>query len=340
MEVQVDKPICNEQREWGGLYSNTHRFNKYLSPETTVHPAKMSMKLVEKILLHIESLHLIHKGDMIVDFMCGTARTGVVAELHGYAFTGIELESHFIELIEKNREVLKSVLQRDPAWTIIHGDARHLSDLIQSNGVGIVSPPYAMGQGLGHECKQGKLHEEKRLFTRYGNNEAQIGNLNYVGITSLPYSDQQKYIEGHQEAILQRVKDGKLTDNRQKDKMFYSQNMDNIGNAAPQTYTSAMLKVYQEAYKAGISPLVIVTKNPTKNYALRRLDLDTAQLLRTAGYTIIDYHQAVLFNEQKQKTLVGEEHVEYKGQISFFKRLSIQKGNVAADHEDIIIGAI
>ena len=36
-------------------------------------------------------------------------------------------------------------------------------------------------------------------------------------------------------------------------------------------------------------------------------------------------------------TLKGGIRKEVKGRLSFFKRLSVSKGNVAADYEDIII---
>jgi len=52
----------------------------------------------------------------------------------------------------------------------------------------------------------------------------------------------------------------------------------------------------------------------------------------------VDYHRAMLFSEHKQQTLTGETKSEYKGRLSFFKRLSLQKGNVASAFEDIIIG--
>ena len=38
-----------------------------------------------------------------------------------------------------------------------------------------------------------------------------------------------------------------------------------------------------------------------------------------------------------QNTLAGQPRKELKGRVSFFKRLSIQSGNVAANYEDILI---
>jgi len=59
-----------------------------------------------------------------------------------------------------------------------------------------------------------------------------------------------------------------------------------------------------------------------------------------AGYKIVDYHRSVLFKQIKQKTLTGGVKIESKGRLSFFKRLSVKKGNVAAQWEDVIISVI
>lgn len=409
--------MCDiEPLEWHGLYGNDQKFKKYLSPETNAHPAKMSMRLADKIITHLEQLDLLHKGDRIVDFMAGTARTGVIAELHGYAFTGIELESHFISMIEKNKETLKSKILREPKWEIIQGDARHLSELL-NGGVAITSPPYgdtSLHGGdveqrrkrmieagydpktiLGGNARSGEWkgysaivsppysnrladndtrefmdaeHKHKRPNTSYSvivsppystahddkntgilnknrkdlipysymngiatKSAANIGNLKDVGIVSPPY--------GLGEGLGHADTPGKIIDEKSLHRR-YGNSEQQIGNQTNETYLMAMERVYSESYKAGISPLVTVTKNPTKNHKLRRLDLDTAMLLEKVGYKIVDYHQAVLFKTKTQQTLFGEEKTEIKGQVSFFKRLSMQKGNVAADHEDIIFAVI
>jgi len=298
---------CDSDLKWYGMYGNDTKYKAYVSPETNKHPAKMSLKLADTIVKHLERLKLIKQGDRIIDFMAGTARTGIVAELNGYPFIGIELESHFTDLIDLNRQTLKNAIHRDPSWTIIQGDAQKLSELLNQlkDGYGkkisehsgllderiasqgysaIVSPPYGLGIGLGHAGKPDGVREQQPWL--YGSSNAQIGNQ---------------------------------TD---------------------ETYLSAMFKVYSEAFKVGISPMVTVTKNPTKNRQLRRLDIDTALLLEQAGYEIVDYHQAMLFKTQTQITLSGEVKPIIKGQLSFFKRISVQKGNVAADHEDILIAVI
>ena len=175
--------MCDiEPLEWHSLYGNDQKFKKYLSPETNAHPAKMSMRLADKIITHLEQLDLLRNGDRIVDFMAGTARTGVVAELHGYAFTGIELEDHFIRMIEKNRETLKSKILRDPKWEIIQGDARHLSELL-NGGVAITSPPYGDVNVTHIKAGNGKSMGE------YSDKLNERFTSGYSAIVSPPYSN-------------------------------------------------------------------------------------------------------------------------------------------------------
>jgi hypothetical protein len=120
----------------------------------------------------------------------------------------------------------------------------------------------------------------------------------------------------------------------------YGHALGQLGNETGETYESAMLQIYSEAHRAGISPLVTVTKNPTRAGKLVRLDLITADLLRKSGYDIFDYHQAILFksHDESSVNLDGEidEKISHKGRIGFFKQLSLGKGNVAASHEDVL----
>lgn len=211
--------------------------------------------------------------------------------------------------------------------------------------VGVVSPPYSNRLADNDERKymdsEGRF---KRPETAYGGDSQNIGNLKdgVVGVTSPPYEAQSGGI-------------GKASRVHTPDMALVSRHLGgarggmgksegNLGNENGQTYLSAMLQVYGEAFKSGISPLVVITKNPTRKGKLRRLDLDTLKLLEQVGYKIIDYHRAVLFKvkEENQATLDGEKlsKQQIKGRVSFFKRLSLAKGNVAAQWEDILIAVI
>ena len=109
-----------------------------------------------------------------------------------------------------------------------------------------------------------------------------------------------------------------------------------IGQETQQSYLQAMRQVYAEVGKVS-DVIAIVTKNPTRAGQLRRLDLDSIRLLEETGWHILCVHQAQLFTETETTNLFGETQKKIKGRMSFFKRLSYQKGNAVADHEDVII---
>jgi hypothetical protein len=83
---------------------------------------------------------------------------------------------------------------------------------------------------------------------------------------------------------------------------------------------------------------------PRAGGELRRLDKLTARLLRQAGYRVVAWRRAVLFEEETdrherlgQGSLFGDEvprSGKKTGRLSFFRRLSLSKGGVAASHED------
>ena len=162
---------------------------------------------------------------------------------------------------------------------------------------------------------------------------------NIIGITSPPYAGQLTDEVGNQQ--INQVKNRphpytKDKEDRTQIGNFTRNEWGNLNNQQP-SYLSEMMKVYQEAYKSGMSVLCTITKNPTRNKKLRRLDLNTAFLLEKSGWKIIDYHRAILFKTAEQKTLFGETQKVYKGRLSFFKLLSLKRGNVASNFEDIII---
>ena len=253
----------------------------------------------------------------------------------------------------------KAELSKRPAWLNKDGKTRqtierqeegygdnpsNIGNLKYKEMVGVVSPPYQDSEITnwksdvkGSDIKKRKELREEKEWDNYSQNPENIGNLKdtaFVGITSPPYDnrlsdggkDQEKWEQWHKLAIEKRETATK-----------YNSNLENIGNQNNQNYLSEMLKVYKSASE--ICPIICtVTKNPTRAGKLRRLDLDTAKLLELAGYTIVDYHRAILFKTFEQSTLTGETKKEHKGRLSFFKRLSLQKGNQASQWEDIIIG--
>lgn len=174
--------------------------------------------------------------------------------------------------------------------------------------VSIMSPPYSEAQTGGGIAIKG--YEGKFYFDQ--------GNPDRVGDRCGYKKDLQGVSEGQI---------GNLSDS-------------NKGIEHSGSYLSAMLEVYQQARLCGISPLVVVVKNPTRSGKLRRLDLDTVHLLQLSGYEIFDYHRAILFESHKQETLEGDTKNVHKGRISFFKRLSLEKGTTVATWEDVLFARI
>lgn len=593
--------------EWRGCYGSGAKYNRYIIPESVKHPAKMSWELLERIFKHLESMNLLTPDSIVIDFMAGTGRTGMMAALRRYRTISVELEPHFIEMIAGydcdgksisdfrtepcvcksdtlhkphkittglfevecsgnprivpvcrcggkihhrkhhipgNRELLAQVTGRKVKWDVIQGDARELSKLFseselertwfglgsgfssgslspqdKSEFVGVISPPYfsqvayqdkefiiSIAEDKSQRYRDGRLkghfatpeairrYAEKimenysmdprnignlpdvplagiisppyqdtampsgcpahirklaregdwdkaielerkveaenvkkgnkyavstdetirkkiemaleREMGNYSENPDNIGNLKdipLVGIMSPPYSEAQqgggiaingyrgihmhemgknqpdkvgqrcgymKEVHGNDPANIGNlpdkqlvgitsppyeaqsggstpspsgVLDDKLLERHSSQRLSakgYGESFENIGNQQGESYLTAMFKVYQQAYLCGISPLVVVTKNPTRNGALRRLDLDTIFLLQKSGYEIFDYHRSILFETHTQNTLDGDSKDVHKGRISFFKRLSLEKGNTVAQWEDIIFARI
>lgn len=415
---------CEDNLYWCGCYASDKTFKKFIHSDTYSHPAKASMILMDKIFKHLKKLKLLKEGDVICDFMAGSGRTNIMASLHGFDSIAIELEPHFIKMINQNKELLEKKTGRKANWEIIQGDSRKMVELLKDkkNLIGITSPPYQnialqsesnadeRRKILSKLMKEGKKVSKRSLswinnpqqkpiyqigkYKRYNiDNPSNIGNLpnkKIVGITSPPYEETfnnptwtKEFIEnwekkhGKRNIMWKELEARYNPDNPNNignlsDKKLigitsppYEQNTiqggsrnpkfqqlssystldvtksklsktGNIGDNNSESYLSAMFQVYQQASQL-IPIIVTITKNPTRKGKLKRLDLDTAKLLMACGYEIIDYHRALLFEEKSQATLSGNIKKIQKGRLSFFKRLSIQKGNVASNFEDIII---
>jgi len=227
--------------------------------------------------------------------------------------------------------------------------------------VGIVSPPYADMVNKSGGKKILDYHGlgiSTKTLREHSKDPQNIGNLSdIVGIVSPPFENSEGSIptskfKNIDEFVLEKSKRSRenkksnyaspeaIKREMEKTPRGYEASKDNIGNQQGETYLDAMFRVYKEAYNVGISPLVIVTKNPTRAGKLRRLDIDTANLLMAVGYEIIDYHRAVLFKEEKYRTLDGKIIKHPKGRVGFFKRLAYQKGSEIARWEDIFIATI
>jgi len=305
----------------------------------------MSPALCFRILSHLEGLGLLNKGDTILDFLGGIGTTCLAAGTLGYRSIMVELEEKFIDLARQNKAHVERRLGRPLDMTIIQGDARQLSQLLQERGlIALTSPPY--GEAMDNK---GKRHgnsgicgrDPKMVKMRYDEegNPANIGNLpdrvesHLVSVVSPPYEDSSS--QGASNGIDSpewRAK--RKSAGRVKLQPYEAEGQ--IGQECNESYMDAVRQVYTEASKVA-DVLVVVVKDPTRNKKLHPLGELTAQLLEQCGWRIVDYHFALLFEEQEQGHLFEKSKKKVRGRLSFFKRLSWQKGSPVADGEHILI---
>lgn len=115
----------------------------------------------------------------------------------------------------------------------------------------------------------------------------------------------------------------------------YGQTEGQIGQEKGQSYLEAMSLCYSEIARVS-DVLVCVLKDPTRANKIRELGKDTYRLLVSCGWTIVDYHRALLFETLEQPSLFDGVKKRYKGRVSFFKRLSLQRGQPTAWFEHIL----
>jgi len=237
----------------------------------------------------------------------------------------------------------------------------------------VSSPPYSDSistenqRGRGHNAE---LNEKMGISHNvYGKGGLQIGNLKDpkddidAVLSSPPYGETHVGNPGEQELAAQgRAKEigTSATGHGGKGRHGFQYSHDTeaqIGNANGETYLSAMALVYREMWKV-LKPAAVVclvTKNPVKNGAIRRLDEDTICLMEAAGFELIERVQAMLaedLGEQsgfelsfetedkdgKPLTVPIGKHKRIKiERKSFFKRLFEKKRpDLRVDHEDYL----
>jgi hypothetical protein len=192
--------------------------------------------------------------------------------------------------------------------------ARAPQALVPSEAEGVVSsPPYMMPEGggkgiasIGHYLDP-DLAKRQYVPEQFSRDGAQIGNL--------------------------RDPDGDI--NRLLD-----DSLESFTREGSETYLEAMWEVYRQVH-AVLKPggvVCLVTKNPVRGGKLRRLDLDTIQLMEAAGFCFLERQMAMLASEHgTQLALDGSETTKRVERKSFFKRLFEKKyPHLAVDHEDVL----
>lgn len=183
---------------------------------------------------------------------------------------------------------------------------------------------------------------------RHGqNSQARLKGYQAFGVSSPPYEAQSG---GSGEATREKLPDQGVTDRCGYKTDANGTAEGQIGTTQGETYASACRDVYAACARAGIRYLALVTKNPTRHGKLRRLERLTCRLLRDAGYRVVAWRRAWLWmSEAEVEALAGQQRMfqeevqagkRPKGRLSFFKRLQLKNGAVAAQWEDIIFAVL
>ena len=216
------------------------------------------------------------------------------------------------------------------------GEENHSVPIVAVTSAPYAAAPNRVGSGSIQDGEVASALSRTYDSANHGSSPGQIANFPDTAITSAPYESQSG---GTGEASRRSV----------GDRCGYHAGANGtstgqIGTTEGETYASAVTAVYAAMARAGVRYLVSVTKNPTRNGKIRRLDRTTVRALRTAGYRIRAYRRAWLYEEQHRLfSRMGQaELIEGLppskrpiGRVSFFKRLHLAKGRPAAPYEDI-----
>ena len=218
--------------------------------------------------------------------------------LRGSGYSGAVTSPPYGEALQSEHGIDLSKVKRT-------GGPHSQSRLASNYSGAISSPPYLDSDGRKHD---GQLNgvDVRQNFAARSTTAAQIGNLRD------PKGDIEKQLS---------VASCQLP-------------------AKQETYLSAMLTVYRELHAvlkpAGV--VCLVTKNPVKAGAIRRLDADTIRLMEAAGFALIERKMAMLSEDLgEQRRFDGGTDKVRRERKSFFKRLFERKRpDLRVDHEDVM----
>ena len=177
------------------LFDPTSGFGKYkrfLEP-AIAHPAKMNTKLLEFLIKNFTQ-----QDDVILDPMCGSGSTGIVAALLNRNAVQVDIEKKFVDWAEEAKRKVEAQATFTLKGSIINicGDSRKLSELLKKADVVVTSPPYA--EMLVNRGGNQKINQDKNRPHPYSSDQNQIGQMRYgnldVIVTSPPYGEAQ---DGH-----------------------------------------------------------------------------------------------------------------------------------------------
>lgn len=184
-------------------------YKQYFPSEAVSHPAKMNTRLVEFLVEEFTE-----EGHTILDPMGGTGSTGVIAALHGRNSILVDIEEKFVEWMKEAKKIVDGIqtLTKKGEITILKGDARQLSKILNEVDGIVTSPPYS--EGIGHDSGDNASEKFKerldmqRRYTRQMTSEGNIAKLKHgeisAIITSPPYADTKKGGEADEEKMAER----------------------------------------------------------------------------------------------------------------------------------------
>jgi len=167
------------------------------------HPAKANTLLIQYLIEKFTE-----EGDTILDPMGGTGSTGVIAALNGRNAVLVDIEEKFVKwMIEAKRIVERAqTLAAKGEITILRGDARKLSKILNKVDSIVTSPPYEQSNCVREKSDKFWV-KAKAMGKRWGSkppsgteenqySDNNIGNLPHgsvdVVLTSPPYADAKK----------------------------------------------------------------------------------------------------------------------------------------------------
>ena len=169
--------------DWWGCYDDGWR--DLIVPDAFQHPAKYRPGLIKRIYEFGFERGWWEKGSLIGDCFGGVACGGIMAAYQGLAWFGVELESRFCELAQRNIELHRKRWQAagDPIPEIIQGDSREFARLVGCHSI-VTSPPFAdsdtkptkLGSGKATRADGDGAGRNKGDY-HYGSTPGQIGNL-------------------------------------------------------------------------------------------------------------------------------------------------------------------
>jgi len=257
------------------------------------HPAKMNTKLLKFLIKQFTK-----EGDTVLDPMCGSGSTGVVASLLNRNAVQVDIEKKFVDWAEQAKRKVEAQATLTPKGSIrnICGDSRKLSEILQKVDVIVTSPPYGEaqdGHGIAKEGYRGKKHSPTDLVGNRSympdkfESQQNISKLKYDAvITSPPYAH---------DSVVHKNRSGETQVAKEKFGYsdFYSESEDNIGNLKKETYLEAMLKVYMEMFRV-LKPdgkAIIIIKPFIRNKKVVDLPYHTWLLLGRVGFKLVKLYK-------------------------------------------------